>query len=263
MIVIAENLNTRNTAYMEAIKEFDPETIKRLSGELVNAGADVVNIQCSLDGSGDEEILPKVVDVVVQSHDPIICIDTRNFDALKRAIPFCKKPPIINYLSLEEQNPEDILTLCRNNQCWLIIRALRGIIPTSLEGKLQVLEELIEMANAADIPNVRLFADPSVVHIGRGMGQEHMVSSHECILALKEMVDPPINTIAWISNVSTGLHKKLKPIVNASFLTYMAGAGLDAAIVDVLDPEVMRAVYLVRSFRDEIIFSQADLEGAA
>jgi len=261
MIVIAENLNTRNTAYMEAVKEFDPETIKRLSGELVDAGADVINIQCSLDGSGDEETLPRVVDVVVQSHDPIICLDTRNLEALKRAVPLCKKPPLINYLSLEEQNPEEILTLCRNNQCWLIIRALRGIIPTSLEGKLQVLEELIEMANAADIPNVRLFADPSVVHIDRGMGQDHIVSSHECIIALKEMVDPPINTIAWISNVSAGLNNNLKSRVNSSFLTYMAGAGLDAALIDVLDAEIMNTVYLIRSFRDEIIFSQADLGG--
>ncbi|HEB75731.1 MAG TPA: hypothetical protein ENJ04_05225 [Nitrospirae bacterium] len=263
MIVIAENLNTRNPAYMKAVKEFDPEAIRRMSGELVNAGADVINIQCSLDGSGDEDTLPRVVEVVVESHDPIVCLDTRNFDALKQAVSLCRKPPIINYLSLEEQNPEEILKLCRDNQCWLVIRALRGIIPTSLEGKLQVLEELIEMANAADIPNMKLFADPSVVHIGRGMGQDHIVSSHECILALKEMVDPPINTIAWVSNVSTGLHKGLKSTVNSSFLTYMAGAGLDAAIVDVLDTEVMRAVYLVRSFRDEIIFSQADLEGNA
>ncbi|HDH02198.1 MAG TPA: hypothetical protein ENH17_03600, partial [Nitrospirae bacterium] len=104
MIVIAENLNTRNMGYMKAVTEFDPETIKRLSGELVNAGADVINIQCSLDGSGDEEMLPKVVEVIVQSHDPVISLDTRNTEALKRSVSLCTKPPIINYLSLEEQN---------------------------------------------------------------------------------------------------------------------------------------------------------------
>ena len=127
MIVIAENLNTRNTAYMNALKEFDAETIRRLSGELVDAGADAINIQTSLDGSGDEEILPKVVELVNQSYDTTISLDSRNTEALKRAVPLCKNPPIINYLSLEEQNPEEILTLCRNNQCWLVIRALRGI----------------------------------------------------------------------------------------------------------------------------------------
>ncbi|VAX34726.1 hypothetical protein MNBD_NITROSPIRAE03-1684 [hydrothermal vent metagenome] len=120
MIVIAENLNTRNMAYMKAVTDFDPETIKRLSGELVNAGADIINIQCSLDGSGDEEMLPKV---------------------------------------------------------------------------------------------------------------------------------------------SAGLDENLKSRVNSSCITYMAGAGLDAALVDILDTEIMKTVYLIRSFRDEIIFSEADLEG--
>ncbi len=261
MIVIAENLNTRNKDYMQAVRDFDPETIRRLSGELVDAGADVINVQCSLDGVGDEEILPRVVEVITLSHDVLLCLDTRNSEALKGAIALCKDPPIINYLSLEEEAPEEILALSRVTQSRLIIRALRGIIPTSFEGKLQVIEDLIEAANAADIPNGRLFADPSVVHIGRGMGQEHVVSCHECILALKEMVEPPINTVAWISNVSAGLPRKVRSSLNATFLGYLAGAGLDAAFVDVLDPAVMKTLYMVRAFRDETIFSVADLEG--
>ncbi len=261
MIAIAENLNTRNRVYMEALKDFDPETIRRLAGELIEAGADGIVVQCSLDGTGDEEMLPRVVEVLSRAYDTTLCLDTRNAEALRRAVPLCRKAPIINYLSLEEEDPEEILSLCRDRQCLLILRALKGIIPTSLEGKLQVLEELIEMANGADISNKRLFADPSIVHLGRGMGQEHLVSSHGCIMALKEMVEPPINTIAWVSNISTGLRKQHKSRVNSTLLSYLAGAGLDAALLDVLDPEIMKTVYLIRAFRDEVVFSQADLEG--
>ena len=70
-----------------------------------------------------------------------------------------------------------------------------------------IIEDLIEKANAADIPNERIFADPSVVHIGRGNGQEHLLNAHESIVVLNEMVDPPLNTAVWISNVTTGLPK--------------------------------------------------------
>jgi len=136
---------------------------------------------------------------------------------------------------------------------------LKGTVPTTLEAKLLILEDLIERANAADIPNERLFADPSVVHMGKGMGQEHLLNTHECIRALVEMVDPPINTIAWISNISTGLPKKVKSRVNSAFLFYLAGAGLDAAMVDITDDDVMKTVYLIRSFRDEVVFSPADI----
>jgi cobalamin-dependent methionine synthase I len=91
------------------------------------------------------------------------------------------------------------------------------------------------------------------------MGQEHLLNAHECIVVLNELVDPPINTAVWISNVTTGLPKNLKPTVASAYLCYLAGAGLHAAMVNVKDPEIMKAVYLIKSFRDEIIFSPADL----
>ncbi|HHN65586.1 MAG TPA: hypothetical protein ENK09_09515 [Nitrospirae bacterium] len=261
MIVIAENLNTRNSTYMDAVKRKDLDTIVKLCGELIDRGADVINVQTSLDGSGDEEILPEIIKAISDTHDITLSIDTRNIEALRRGITHCRKPPFINYLSLEEDNPEEILSLCRDHKCNLIIRALRGIIPTSLEGKLQCIEELIEMANASDIPNGRLFADPSVVHFGSGMGQDHIVSCRDFVVALKELVEPPINTIAWISNISVGINRRLSSWLNCNFLLYLAGAGLDAAIVDVLDKDMMKTIYLIRAFRDEVVFSQADLEG--
>jgi len=85
------------------------------------------------------------------------------------------------------------------------------------------------------------------------------VNSHECIRVLKELVEPPVNTIAWISNISPGMPKAVRKPLESAFLVYLAGAGLDVAMVDVLDQQVRKAIYLVKSFRDEIVFSQADI----
>lgn len=260
MLVIAENLNTRNKQYMEAVKKRDSKTISLLAKELNDANADMINLQCSLDGVGDEDTLPLVVQSVEKETGLPLSLDSRNIVALKKALQICSKPPLINFISATEPaDRKTLLSMARDNNANLVIRASKGVVPTSLEAKLQIIEELLEDANASDIPNERLFADPSVVHIGRGMGQDHIVNSQECILALKEMVDPPINTIAWISNVSTGMPKTIKPMVNSAFLCYLAGAGLDAAMIDVLDPEMRKAIYLIKSFRDEVIFSPADI----
>ncbi|TAL25083.1 MAG: hypothetical protein EPN94_06025 [Nitrospirae bacterium] len=260
MIVIAENLNTRNKKFMEALKKKDAKAISMLSKELADAGAEMINVQCSLDGSGDAEALPMAIGAIVKTTGLAISLDSRNIDALKKAIPLCSKPPLINFISATEPaERRELLSLAADKKAFLIIRASKGIVPTSLESKLQILEELLEEANAADIPNQRLFADPSIVHIGKGMGQTHLVNSHECIRALKEMVEPEINTIAWISNVSTGMPKALRPGVNSIFLSYLSGAGLDAAMVDVLDPGIRKTIYMIKSFRDEVVFSPADL----
>jgi 5-methyltetrahydrofolate--homocysteine methyltransferase len=260
MVVIAENLNTRNRIYMDAVRSRDKNTVAVLMKKLKESGAGIINLQCSLDGAGDEDTLPWVTEILCDVTDSGISLDSRNIQALKKAVPLCKKPPLINFIS--ETEPEDqgkLLSLVSSSGASLVIRASKGIIPTSLEAKLQIIEGLLEMANEADIPNERLFADPSIVHIGRGMGQKHLLNSYECIRVLNELVEPPINTIAWISNVSTGLPRSLRKPLEAAFLTYLAGASLAAAMVDILDENIQKSIYLIKSFRDEIVFSQADI----
>lgn len=260
MIAIADNLNTRNKGYMDALTKKDKATIAELIGQISTGGADMINVQCSLDGVGDEDILPWVIGVLSEATDCGVSLDSRNTLALKKAVPLCKKPPIVNFISKSEpQDKDELISLVSDCGASLVLRASSGTIPSSLETKLQIIEDLIETANEADIPNDRIFADPSVVHVGRGMGQKHIVNSRECVMLLKDLVEPPLNTIAWISNVSTGLPKALRKPLEASFLTYMAGSGLDAAMVDVLEENIRKALYLVKAYRDEVVFSQTDI----
>jgi 5-methyltetrahydrofolate corrinoid/iron sulfur protein methyltransferase len=259
MLVIADNLSIRNKAYMEAVKKKDKKAISAMAKELAAKGAELINVQVSSDGSGDENALPFTVEAVQEGASLPLCLDSRNVKALRKVVPLCEEPPIINYLSADEKNPEEILSLVRETKSNLILRALKGTVPSTLEAKLMIIEDLIEKANAADIPNERLFADPSVVHISKGMGQEHLMNAHECVVVLNEMVDPPINTAVWISNVTAGLPKKQRSLVATAYLSYLAGAGLSAALVDVNDAEVMKVVYLIKTFRDEITFAPGDL----
>jgi cobalamin-dependent methionine synthase I len=259
MIAIADNLNTRNKIYMESIRTKDRKTIEEMLKRLKDANTEMINIQCSLDGTGDEDNLSWVAEIVSEITDSI-SLDSRNTEAIRKAMRHCKKPPLINFISENEPDDQEaLLSLVSGSGASLVIRASRVTIPSSLEAKLQIIEGLLEMANEADIPNERIFADPSIVHIGRGMGQKHLLNSYECIMLLKDLLEPPIKTIAWISNVSTGMPKTLRKPLEASFLIYLAGAGLDAAMVDMSDENIRKSLYLIKSFRDEIVFSQTDI----
>ena len=258
MIVIADNLNMRNKIYMEALKGRRRDALSELVKGI--AYADMINVQCSLDGAGDEQTLPWAVGIISEMVEKDICLDSRNMQALKNSISLCKKPPLINYVSATEpEEKEELLQFVADTGASLVIRATRATPPSSLEAKLQIIEDLLEMANYVDIPNERIFADPSLVHIGRGVGQKHIANSTECVRLLKDLVEPPINTIAWISNVSVGMPVALRKRVEAAFLCYFAGAGLDAAMVDVLDEHLKKSIYLIKAFKDEIIFSPADI----
>lgn len=259
MLVIAEDLGVRNRAYMEAVKKKDVQMLRTMAKELAARGADMINVQVSRDGNGDEDALPLAAEAAQAGGGLPLCLDSRNVKALGKCVPLCQEPPIINYLSADEKAPEELLALVRETKSSLILRALKGVVPATLEAKLMILEDLIEKANAADVPNERLFADPSVVHISKGNGQEHLLNAHESILMLNDMVDPPINTTIWLSNVTAGLPKNLKAVVASAYLSYLAGAGLSAAFVSVHDPELMKTVYLIKAFREEITFAAGDL----
>lgn len=260
MLIIAENLNVRNGRYMNALRKFSPEVIHQLAGELIDAGANALNIQTSTDGAGDEVMLPKVVEAISQVYGTQLVLDSRNEEALGRAISLCRMPPIINHISVGAKNTDEIIGLCRKNRCRLILRAMKdGIIPASLDDRLQAIETLIEKANEAGISNEDLLADPSIVHLGQGMGQEHVHIYRDFVDALQELTDPPIDTISWISNVSTGSPRELWPRINAILLAYLGGAGLKAAMVDLLDPEMRDTIYLLRVFSNEVVFSGSEI----
>ena len=260
MLVIADNLSVRNKAYMEAVKKKDKKAIEAMAKELAAKGADMINVQVSLDGVGDEDApadggrgraagrgaaaLPRLAEREGAQERP--SRSARN----RRSSTTCPRT---------KRTPMNSWRLVRETKSNLIIRALKGTVPATLEAKLMIIEDLIEKANAADVPNERIFADPSVVHISKGNGQEHLLNAHESIVVLNEMVDPPLNTAVWISNVTTGLPKNLKSTVASTYLAYLAGAGLSAAMVNVKDAELMKVVYLIKTFRDEITFAAGDL----
>lgn len=128
MIVIADNLNMRNKIYMEALKGRKRDALSEFFKKI--AHADMINVQCSLDGAGDEQTLPWAVGIILETAEKDICLDSRNMQALKNTIPLCKKPPLINYVSATEpEEKEELLHLVADTGASLVIRATRATPP--------------------------------------------------------------------------------------------------------------------------------------
>jgi cobalamin-dependent methionine synthase I len=55
----------------------------------------------------------------------------------------------------------------------------------------------------------------------------------------KESFDPEVKTVIGLSNISNGSYKEYRPLLNKVFLTLALGAGLDTAILDGADNEII------------------------
>jgi 5-methyltetrahydrofolate corrinoid/iron sulfur protein methyltransferase len=72
------------------------------------------------------------------------------------------------------------------------------------------------------------------------VAQPTAVQVLEAIRSVKLLSDPPPKTVLGLSNVSQGTTQR--PLINRTYLVMALACGLDAAILDVFDTEMMDAM---------------------
>ncbi len=261
MLAIANNLNFKNREFLSAVRTGNTDWIARQALALKAAGADMLAVSLSLDGDGDEKYMKTAV-LGAREAGLTLSIDSRNPDAQEIAAEAAGSKIIINYLSADfrrEKEMAEILGAAASANADLVIYPLRKGIPADADERLGIIEDLMEKANTAGIANDRLIIDLMVLHMaGNVRGQEQAVAVQETLYGLSELVEPPVRTTCWLSNISAGSARDLRPEINRTYLAMLAGLGLWSAYIDVLDKETMRTVRLVRAFKNESVYSQAD-----
>ena len=261
MLAIANNLNFNNREFLSAARTGNRGWIARQAMALKAAGADMLGISLSLDGDGDEKYMKTAV-AGAKEAGLALSIDSRNPKAQEIAAEAAGGKIIVNYLSAEWQREKEmgeILGVAAKSGADLVLYPLRKGVPADADERLGIIEDLIEKANSAGIPNNRLIVDIMVLHMaGNVRGQEQAVAVQETLYGLRELVEPPIRTTCWLSNISAGSARDVRPAINGTYLAMLAGLGLWSAYIDVLDKETMRTVRLIRAFKNESVYSQAD-----
>ena len=185
MKVISQNLGFKNKDFLKAARNGDKATMSVMAEVMKKAGADILNISFSLDGDGDEKYMEQAV-VAAQRAGLPLSIDSRNPKAQLAAVKAAEVPVIINYVCAEEsrrKEMDEIIGIAADNKTDLVLYALRKGTPADADERLEIIQSLIEKANAAGIPSERLIVDPVILHIGGGIGQEHAVAVQETLFS--------------------------------------------------------------------------------
>jgi 5-methyltetrahydrofolate corrinoid/iron sulfur protein methyltransferase len=107
-----------------------------------------------------------------------------------------------------------------------------------------------------DIPTDKLYIDPIVLPVKADQTGPGMVL--ESIAQFKVLADPCPHILIGLSNLSQGsVDRKL---INRTFLTMAIGAGLDSAIVDPLDVELMDGMIAAEMLMNRTIYSDSFLK---
>lgn len=238
MLVIGERINTSRKQIAQGVSSKDAAFIQNEAKTQVTAGADYIDVNAGTFAGEEVKHLQWIIEIVQEIVDLPLCIDSPNPAVIKSLIPLVKKTPMINSITLEASRLEGILPLVAEYGAKVIALCQSGdYIAHTAEAKVQMAEQFIEKVRVAGIPLDNLYIDPLVYPLAT-----HEMSPLATLNAIEQIMKrfPGVHTICGIANVSYGLPKR--KLINRTFLTAAIVRGLDSAILDPTDKQLIGAL---------------------
>lgn len=238
MKIIGEKINGTRKRVAKAIAERDDGYIKDLAIKQAEAGSDWLDVNAGTHPEKEPEDLIWLIENVQSVVDTPLCLDSANPAALHVAIHAVNRTPLINSISGEPDRLEKILPIVAENGCEVIALALDDKkIPDTTEKRLEIIDKVIAATRAANVPDENVYVDPLVMTIATA--NQSAIIAYETIRAVNGQY-PDVHFTMGLSNISFGLPARKQ--INRAFLIQAMHVGLDSAILDPLDRELMAAI---------------------
>ena len=159
--------------------------------------------------------------------------------SIVEAMPFCKKPGLINSVSLEGDKIDVVFPAIADTD-WECVALLcdNDKIPDGVEDRIEIFEKIMEKVNEYKIDPSHMHIDPLVFSVATTPeGFLNFIGASKQIRASH----PDIHIISGLSNISFGL--PYRKAINHAFLIGAMMNGMDSAIMDPLNRDMLGGVY--------------------
>lgn len=250
MIVIGECIHVIASPVKKAIESRDKAPIQALAKAQVDKGAHYLELNIGPQRRTGPEVMRWMVGAVRDVTDAPLSLDTSNVAAMEAGLALCPGQALINSTDATDERLNNYMPLAaRYNVPIIALTMGKEGIPANADARLMLASERIfPFAAQYGVPVENLFMDPLVLTVT--CNQEHAQESMKAIRYFKMMSDPPPRTTCGLSNISNGAPADVRPLLNKVFLVMMLGAGLDSAIMDPLDADLMETIRIIES-RDD------------
>ncbi|HEY82309.1 MAG TPA: dihydropteroate synthase [Dehalococcoidia bacterium] len=238
MLIVAERINSSRKKISEAIQAKDADFIRGEAKAQAEAGADYIDVNAGSFVGQEAEYLCWLVEIVQEATELPLCLDSPDPAALAAALELVKGPCMLNSITLEKQRLAGMLPLVKKYRTKIIAlcQSDEGMANT-VEEKVSVAKELIETLTKEGVALDDIYIDPLIYPIATDTK-----SAVAALGAIREIMQlfPGVHTIAGLTNVSFGL--PVRKLINRTFLVAAMAHGLDSAIIDPTDRELMASL---------------------
>jgi 5-methyltetrahydrofolate corrinoid/iron sulfur protein methyltransferase len=239
LIVVGERINGQFPQVSKAIDDRDTKFVQDLAVQQVKAGAGILDVNTGPGRDDGPEAMAWLVNTIQDIVDVRLAIDSPGLKTQQAGLGACKKTPLINSTTAETKRMEKFFPLAAEHSADIVCLTIneKGI-PNSVDGRTEVAMTLMATAMDSGLEPEKLYLDPVVLPISAAQDQCPIVC--EAVTAFRCLNTPPPKTLVGLSNVSSGAEER--SLLNSTYLAMLLGRGLDAAIVDPLDSQLMSCV---------------------
>ena len=245
MIIIAEKINGSITSMAKYIAERNEEAIKDIAirqAEQIGESKGFIDVCSSVAPEVEFETMRWLLDLVQGVTDMPISIDSPNAECLVELLPYVKKPGLVNSVSGEGNKIDLIFPLLAKPEYkdWEVMALLSDDtgIPKSAADRLRVFDKIMAKAKEYGIAPSRIHIDPLVEMLCTS--EDGIAMVEEVMAKIREQY-PSIHISGAVSNISFNL--PARKLVNMAFVCLAIKAGMDSAVFDPLDTQLLGVIY--------------------
>ena len=237
MILVGESLNVMSKTIGPALKSREVKPIQKMAVAQRDAGATYLDLNIGPAKKAGSELMEWLVKTVQEVADLPLFLDTTNVEAMEAGLRVHRGQAVINSISCRPERMEALFPLVKKYDA-LFVGLLIGVdgIPRDANERAMLAADMLARMADEGIREDRVLFDPIVLPVTSQ--QEQVQGCTEFMMMFRDLA-PGSRSNCGLSNVSNGAPEELRPLLNRVYLAMLERYGMDAAIVNAFERELM------------------------
>jgi 5-methyltetrahydrofolate corrinoid/iron sulfur protein methyltransferase len=257
MIIFSERINGMYRDVRKAINEKEKGIVQELTRQQVTGGADVMDINLGPTKGDPVENFVWLAQAVHEVTDKPISLDSAKPNVLVEAVPKVKaalpdtKLVINSSTAVPDVMGKLIPVAVENGAAIIGLTMDQGGVPSDVEKRVECGATFLMTAMESGLTPDDVYIDTIILPVNVAPKQPGAVM--EAIRQLAMVNDPPPHFILGLSNVSQKC--LMNHMINRTYLVMALAAGLDAAIMDAGDKDLVEAAITAEVLLEQHLYS--------
>ena len=267
MILIAERINGMFTDVKQAIAEKNKKVIQDLARKQTEAGATYLDVNVGTAAADQEGTIQWLVETIQETCTTAICLDSQKPDVIAAGLKVINTDNgvLLNSSPLNKKSDEEILDKyiemaeqAGPKGSLIALTMDKNGVPQDIDTRVAIAAEIVSKAMEKGFDVQRLLIDPIILPVKVPNAQVQPGNILAAVDQIKYLADPAPHMTMGLSNLSQGATER--NLINRVFIAMAISHGMDSAIADVLDTELMNVVATAEMLMNKQLYSDSYLK---